>query len=401
MATVRIIQRSKKALTLVIDHGIDPITKKRKKENRTLDTVDMEVAEAERLKVLADLAEGAYKPTSKTTLKEYCEYWLTTPAAKKLEPKTIERYKECLNGRIIPWIGHLKLATLKRSDLLNFYEKIIEVGHLSNLRKENSDKPKRPIGKTTLEHHQKLIHRILNYALYEDEIIKKNVADRIVLPEPERPEDYDPDEELVKVFTANEINKLEEAAVATPYGNMIAVALRTGMRREELLALTWDCIDKNDGTIFIKKALSCTREAGYKVKSTKNKKKRKIEATTEVLAAFERESKKQAAHKLRLGENYNKKLNLVFCREDGYFLHPNTPTSWFPDFCTEIGITKLNFHCLRHTHASHLLAAGEDISYVSRRLGHSDIFITYSTYFHFIPLEKREALKEMEKRFKK
>lgn len=131
--------------------------------------------------------------------------------------------------------------------------------------------------------------------------------------------------------------------------------------------------------MLIKQAqLVHTKEKGYK-----NKKRRLIEVTEEVLNAFRAETKKQAPFKVRLKDNYDKDKKLIFCREDGYYMHPDTPSSWFPDFCIECSVTRLGFHCLRHTHASHLLSAGEDISYVSKRLGHSSIHVTYNTYFHF------------------
>ena len=401
MATVRIEKRSKKSYTLIIDHGINPITHKRKKEIRTIRTDDEKVAEAERLKVLSELANGTYKPTDKSTIKEYFDYWFTTPTAKNLDPKTIEHYKILYNSRIKPWLGNIKIVNLTRDDLHNFYRRMIEVGHMDNLKEKNVGKPFKPISKSLIEHNHRFIRRVLNYALFEDEIIQKNVANRLVLPEPEKPHDYDPDKELVKVLTQDEIIKLETELADNPYSNLVAVALRTGMRREELLALTWDCIDEKGSTIFIKKALSWTVETGYRIKPTKNKQKRKIEATPEIFTALNRQSKLQAANKLKLSDKYYKDLNLIFCREDGYYLYPNNLTKWFPKFCTEIGITRLTFHCLRHTHASHLLASGEDISYVSKRLGHSDISITYNTYFHLIPREKRKALKEFEKRLKK
>lgn len=399
--TVRIIQRSKKTLSIVVDYGIDPVTKKRKKETRALGTLDEQVAEAERLRVMAEIAEGSYKPTSRSTLEEYIDYWFTTPIALKLDPKTREHYKTLYDGRIKPWIGKKILFDLTRDDLNNFYKKIIEVGHLDNLKPAKAGEPKKPITKSVIEHNHRFIRRVLNHAKLEDEIIKKNVAERMVLPEPEPPDNYDPDEELVKVFSQDEIIKLEEKLSAEPHGPLVAVALRTGMRREELLALTWDCIDEKEGTIFIKKALSVTKEKGYRIKPTKNKQKRKIEATPEIFAALDKQFKMQAANRLRLGENYRKDLNLVFCAEDGYYYHPNMPTRWFPAFCEENGLTRLTFHCLRHTHASHLLASNEDISYVSKRLGHSNIVITFDTYFHFIPKEKRKALAEFEKRLKK
>lgn len=413
MATVRIERRSKKAFTFIIDHGIDPITKKRKKETRTIQTDDEEVAELERLKILTELAQGTYKPSSKTTLKEYIEHWFSTSTAKKLASKTIERYRQCADLRIIPWIGNIKLRELKRSDLKRFYERIVEVGHLDNIKPP--DKPKdgekakprirKEIGEDTIAHHHRFIRRLLNHAVYEDEILDRNVANRMDLPDPEQQEGYDPDKKTVKVFTQDEIVILEKIAAtdpkAAPYLNILKVALRTGMRREELLALQWAHVDFKNHTILIKRSLIYTKENGYEFKPTKNKKQRLIEVSEEVLNALRAEARRQAPFKVRLKDKYNKENKLIFCREDGIQSHPDSVSSWFPDFCKQIGITRLTFHCLRHTHASHLLASGEEISYVSKRLGHSSINVTYDTYFHFIPLEKRESLKTLEKRFKK
>ena len=323
--------------------------------------------------------------------------------------KTNEMYRRCADLRIIPWIGSIQLVKLKRADIQGFYDKIIEVGHFDNVRprvkpKDGEIKERKEVGKETLLYYHRFLCRLLNHAMYEDEILDKNVALKIVLPEPIKIVDFDPDESIVKVFTKDEIIKLEDAAdkdpKAIPYTNLIKAALRTGKRREELLALTWDCVNFKQKTITIKKAVICTTSKGYEIKPTKNKKRRLIEVTDEVLNAFRAEARRQAPFKLRLKNNYLKN-KLIFCREDGFYSHPDSISSWFPDFCDSIKISRLSFHCLRHTHASHLLASGEDISYVSKRLGHSSIDITYGKYFHFIPLEKREALKELEKRFKK
>ena len=399
---VRLEKRTKSSWLIIIDKGIDPVTKKRDREHRSIKTDDPEVAEAERLKIELDLLKGTYKPTSKVTLSEYIDRWFLTSAAKGLASKTIERYKQCADLRIKPWIGHIRLRDLKRTELQAFYDQIIEVGHLDNLKPpEEGEEPKekRAIGNDTVAHHHRFIRRVLNHAVFEDEILERNVAARIKLPEA-KPE-FDPDEDTIKVFTSEEIATLEEKAIATPYAQLIAVALRTGMRREELLGLRWDAVNFKDKTILVKQALIYTKEKGYEIKPTKNKKRRLIEATDEILNAFRAIACKQGPHRLRLGDNYRKDLNLMFCREDGFFSHPDTISSWFPDFCKSIDITRLSFHCLRHTHASHLLAAGEDLGFVSKRLGHSSLQITYQTYTHFIPMEKREALQELEKRFKK
>lgn len=159
--------------------------------------------------MLTELAQGTYKPTSKATLKEYIDYWFDTSAAKKLASKTIERYKQCADLRIKPWIGAIRLRDLKRSDLQAFYDRIVEVGHLDNIKpldpEEITPRKRKEVGKDTIAHHHRFIRRLLNHALYEDEIIDRNVATRMVLPDPEQSDDYDPDEGIVKVFAQSEI----------------------------------------------------------------------------------------------------------------------------------------------------------------------------------------------------
>ncbi|EGO63599.1 tyrosine recombinase XerC [Acetonema longum] len=412
MATVRYEKRSKKSITMIIDHGIDPVDQKRKKDTYVIETTDEEIAKQEKLKIELQLAQKTYKPPSHITLEKYIEHWFKTPAAQKLESKTYESYKRCADLRIIPWIGTIEPRELARDDLNKFYQQIIGVGHLDNLKPSKiypkklrgETEERKEVGIDVVKYHHAFIRRLLQDAIYEDGILEKNVAIKMTLPDPVATVDDDNEEEIVKVFTQDEIIKLESAAAddpaAAPYINLIAVALRTGMRRGELLALRWEDINFKNNTIWVRRALVHTKLNGYEFKSTKNKKRRRIEVTDEVLNAFRAEACRQAPFKVRLEDKYNK-LGLVFCREDGLQSHPDTISSWFPDFCKKVSITRLGFHCLRHTHASHLLAAGEDLFYVSKRLGHSDIYVTYNKYSHFIPLEKRESLKALEERFKK
>lgn len=77
-------------------------------------------------------------------------------------------------------------------------------------------------------------------------------------------------------------------------------------------------------------------------------------------------------------------------------MHPDTISSWFSEFLERIGLPKLNFHCLRHTHASLLLKAGVDVKIISERLGHSSVRITYDKYSHLMPGMQRTAVEKLE-----
>jgi integrase len=392
MAKGRIEKRHQSSYTLIIDEGIDSETGARKRWSKSVKTDDEEEAQRQLDIILGQIANKTFIKSPNLTVDQYFNNWLKTPEARRLAPKTFTSYKKCIDLRIVPWIGNIKIGDLSRSDLKNFYQRIYDEGRLAGSDKDS--KKGQPIGKRTVLYHHQVIRRVLNHAVYEDEILPRNVADKITIPEP-LDQEFDEDADLVKVFTAEQVTTLERYTVDTPYYALVALALRTGMRRSELLALTWDSVDFDKSTIFIKRSISYTPDKGCIYKSTKNKNKRIIEVTSEVLDILRLEQERQRKFKEAAADN-----NLIFCRDNGQTIHPDTPSSWFPGFCVEHGLPRLTFHCLRHTHASHLLAEGEDISYVSKRLGHSDITITYKTYFHFIPLEKRDSVKNIEKKFK-
>lgn len=392
MARGWIEKRYKNSFTLVIDEGIDPDTGVRKRWSKSIKVADENEAKAQLDIILGQIASKTHIKSSPLTIKQYFEEWLATVGLPKLATKTYESYKNQIDHRISPWIGHIKLCDLTEAHLISFFNKIYSVGRLDE---KNLGKP---IQKDTVEYCHRVVRSILNHAV-KQKIISHNVAQNLTVPEPP---DYvfDEDEGLVKVFSSKELATLERHLSDTPYHAFIATALRTGMRRGEILALKWNSINFEGQTIFVKRSLIHTKTKGYEYKTTKNKKRRVLSVTKELLNILLSEKEKQDALKLKLGDAYQDN-GLVFCREDGQPLHPDTITSWFPNFCVDCGVTRLNFHCLRHTHASHLLAERENIEYVSLRLGHYDTSITYQLYSHLIPQEPRESLENLELKFRK
>ena len=77
-------------------------------------------------------------------------------------------------------------------------------------------------------------------------------------------------------------------------------------------------------------------------------------------------------------------------------MNPDTVSAWFPDHAEKQGLPRHNFHILRHTHASILLADGADIKEISERLGHATIRITYDLYAHCMPGHGKKLASRME-----
>ena len=84
---------------------------------------------------------------------------------------------------------------------------------------------------------------------------------------------------------------------------------------------------------------------------------------------------------------------LVFARENGEPLHPETVTKRFAKLAEAAGLRPVRLHDLRHGQASLMLAAGVDLAVVSKRLGHSSIAITSDTYSHLLEGVGRDAAK--------
>lgn len=111
------------------------------------------------------------------------------------------------------------------------------------------------------------------------------------------------------------------------------------------------------------------------------------ESTLDVLRTHRLGQKKLC---LQIGKYYEDN-DLVFCEVDGKVWHPGRFTGYFRRLVTKAGI-KANFHLLRHTHATELLAARVNPRLVSDRLGHSTVAFTLDVYGHVIPDMEQDAL---------
>jgi integrase len=161
------------------------------------------------------------------------------------------------------------------------------------------------------------------------------------------------------------------------------VALCTGMRISELLALEWSDIDFVRGTININKQYYKGNLATPKTyKST-----RRVSVPSEVLEELK-----------NLKEKSKVLSKIVFCGSSGKYINQNKfVKNWFKKAMKAIGKPDYNFHCLRHTYATFLIQNGVPINYVSERLGHSSPQTTLNVYNHAMPKITNQAMNLFEK----
>ena len=220
-------------------------------------------------------------------------------------------------------------------------------------------------------------YRVLRTALHaavQLELVARNVADAVAPPRIEGGE--------VEILDAKQIATVLTALKSEPNSPVVALAIATGMRRGELLALQWQDVDLKHCQISCERSLEQTR-AGLRIKGPKSKHgRRTISLPSSAVALLREHHKAQLELRLQLGMGEPSSDALVFCDYEGKPIGPNHLSVMWRRALARLDIPKIKFHALRHSHASALIAAGVDVVKVSRRLGHGSATITLNVYAH-------------------
>ena len=168
----------------------------------------------------------------------------------------------------------------------------------------------------------------------------------------------------------------------------VRIVLATGMRRGEVLALTWADVDLKGGALHVRHSLTARRE----LKAPKTKAGvRTIALDGDTLERL----RKWRAFSVRALRDLSMRVEVkalpVICSAVGEFSDPNRVSQWWTQWREEHGFHGLKVHELRHTHATQLIANGVDFKTVQARLGHSKASITLDMYTHAQPENDRKA----------
>ena len=189
--------------------------------------------------------------------------------------------------------------------------------------------------------------------------------------------------------------RLVEAARGSRLFMPTLLAVATGMRRGEVLALRWCDVDFAANALAVCRSLEETRE-GLSFKQPKTQRgRRRVTLPGFAVDALRRHRTEQAAERLKLGPAYEDNELVCPC-PDGRPWVPGSFSAGFIAFCRRRGFERLRFHDLRHGHATQLLQEGIHPKVVSERLGHSTIGITLDTYSHVMPGIQEEAAQRLD-----
>jgi integrase len=178
------------------------------------------------------------------------------------------------------------------------------------------------------------------------------------------------------------------------YGVLFAVMLTTGLRPSEALGLKWD--DLQGVTLRIQRSIEHNGN-GWNFGSLKTPKaRRSVSVPSSLLIRLKAHRIKQAKQKLSAGADYQDH-GLIFATPEGQPLDlANIRQRHFKPILQKAGLPDIRMYDLRHTCATLLLAAGENVKVVSERLSHASVAMTLDNYAHVLPDMQQQATDKLE-----
>ena len=273
--------------------------------------------------------------------------------------RTYEGYAHIVERHIAPTLGRVKLRSLTPA-------------HIRALYREKLD---RRLAARTVQY----VHTTLNKALKQavaDGLIPRNRAASVKAPRPRRSE--------IKPLDREQVRALFEAAAGHRLEALYVVAVTAGLREGELLALRWEDVDLEAGTLQVRRVFSEAR-SGRIFETPKSGKGRNIRLTRRAVAVLRAHRKCQLEERMARAKLWQEQ-GLVFPSTVGTPLSARNLQRQFKILLDRAGLPRsFRFHDLRHTCATLLLRQGVHAKYVQELLGHADISLTLNVYSHVLP----------------
>jgi integrase len=280
-------------------------------------------------------------------------------------------YEKKVRLYLIPRLGRVKLARLDAQMVQEAYAWMLT---------------ERKLSPTTVAHTAGVLKHALKDAVRLG-IIPRNVCDAVDPPKKVK--------RKVNVYTREQVSQLLAATEGSDYEAIIALAVTTGARLGELLALTWTATDLDRARITIQAGRAETLDGWADTAPKTDSANRVIPLTARVVSLLRDHRKALIERRLWLGDSWQEH-DYVFPNQIGGQLGHATVERAFAKIVLRAGLKPAKVHDLRHSAASLMLANGVPVAEVARILGHASPAITLRLYAHAIPGSEHVAVAAME-----
>lgn len=319
--------------------------------------------------------EGVYVAPSKLSVEQWLNMWLEDYCV-DVKPRTLDKYRSTVKVRLVPHLGKIKLSDLSTHHIQHVYNGFLR----------GADGFRQLSTKSIRDTHGTL-HRALQQAV-ELDYIKINPSDRCRLPRIEKTD--------IKPMDSQQIGAFLHAIKGNRYERLFMVDLFTGLRMGEILALSWDCVDFDKGTLRVYRQLHQVK-GKYIFGTLKNDKPRALTVAPSVLEVLKEQRAQQRLWKMAAGSVWENTEDLVFTNEIGGHLSPNSVRTALHRCTERIGVEGFRFHDLRHSYAVTSLQAGDDLKTLQSNLGHHTAAFTMDVYGHVTQEMQQQSAARMER----
>lgn len=350
------------------DFGLDSETGKQIKKMKTFDKITEARAALRKHEAARDV--GQIVMPKEITMAGWLKSWMDDVIKLTRQSTTVYAYQGMIDNHIVPALGDIPLQKLTPAQLQRYYADKIREGKIST---------------NTVRKHHDLMNSAFKMAVKQG-LLLFNPAEKVEPPVVKRRE--------MQCYSFEQLQQLLKLSEGTWLETLIKLAGLLGLRREEIMGLTWEHIDFEKKVIKIVEARTM---AGNQIITKPPKtatSTRTLHMPPDIEDVLRREQKKQQAYKEALGDSYQDS-GYVFTHEDGRPVRPNYASELFTKFVKDNGLPPLTLHGLRHSFASIANAKGIPMFDIGKALGHSSPATTSKIYTHLLDPDHKDMLQKM------
>lgn len=308
---------------------------------------------------------------SRQVLRDYLTEWLETIIRQERRPKTYRSYEQLIRIHIIPGLGSLRVDQLTAAQIREW---MVRLG-----------RPRTEGGAGLSPASVTRCHAVLRAALAElvrREELEVNPCQKVRAPKHNA--------KPIQPYTREECRAILTSATGTRWETLITMAIGSGLRLGELLALRWADIQLERQTLVVTRNLTDVANAERFGGPKTVEGLRTVALPPMVMAALRVHRKTQVEERLAAGDRW-KDYDLVFCTHTGRpLLLRNVQRAWYA-IRQKSQVPAKGFHALRHSYASVAISAGIPLEAIAELLGHADPTFTKRIYAHLLEEAKHHV----------
>lgn len=352
---------------IVWELGTDPVTGQRRQKTERF-TGTKEKAMARYVSRQQEFQTGIGLGADGLTVRTLAAEWLALKVGQGRKASTIQRYRDMIDDYINPVLGSLLVDDLTPLHVQQ------AIRHWQTQPRKDRRSHRETVAPRTVKYAYVTLSAMLGQAM-RWQMIGRNVAALVEPPRVDKAEST--------WWTADEAARFLRTVDGHPYNVVFALALLTGLRQGELLALQWSDVDWAAGTITVRRSQDAHRVGVFDTPKTAAA-RRRVQCDATALDLLKAHQTAQKRQRLAIGPAWHE-TGLICASGVGTPLSPSNVRRVMLQCMARAGVPRIKFHDLRHTHASLFLQHEPNIRILADRLGHTSVSFTIQTYVHAKP----------------